>query len=118
MFWPASTLFPISECLGKGFGAGVVETHAINDGSGIGRAEHAGRGIAGLRVPGNAAEFAKAETKFFPNGNGGGKFIHAGGKSDRVGKFQAKNLHGKMLSGKKTADGSARSRIPAGSRKN
>ena len=83
----------MGQFFGDGFGAGIVEAHAVHDGPGGDSAEHAGRRVARLCVPRNAAEFAEPEAKFFPSGNGGGKFIHAGGQADGVGKFQAEGVN-------------------------
>ena len=91
---PAVGMFPRLEFAGKDFGAGIVEAHAVNDGFIGDGAEHAGRGIAGLGAPSDAAEFGEAEPQFFPDGHGGGEFIHAGGEADGVGKIEAKDADG------------------------
>src|ERR1035437_7284807 len=92
MIRPATGFFPFREFLRHGFRAGIIEAHAVDDGFVGDGAEHPGLGIARLRVPRHAAEFAETETERGPAGNGGGVLVHAGGEADRIGKVQSKNF--------------------------
>ena len=84
---PEAGLFALGQGAGHDFGTGIVEAHAIDEGLIGNGAEEAGRGIAGLGMPGDAAQFAKAKTERGPDGDGLSEFVHTGGEADGVGKF-------------------------------
>ena len=114
MIWPETGFFPFAKFLGDGFRAGIVETHAVYNCLVRDNAEHSWRRISRLRVPRHAAEFAETKAKFFPSGNGGGKFVHAGGKPDWIWKFQAENFHGQFWCRINASNNTASERTPAG----
>src|SRR5262245_37026843 len=84
---------PAGELSRHGAGAGIVESHAVDQGFVRDDAKHPGIGIARLRMPGDSAQFREAETKGRPSWNGGGVFVHAGSQPDGVGKTKAKTFH-------------------------
>ena len=92
MVRPASGFFPLGKFFRHRLCAGIIETHAVDDGFVGDRAEHPGRRIAGLRVPRHAAEFREAEAERGPAGNGRRVFIHARREADRVRKFQTEHF--------------------------
>ena len=93
---PAVERAPFGKLAGHFLGPGIVETHAVDEGFVGHGAEHARRRIAGLRVPGDAAEFAEAEAKRGPDGRGVSVFVHAGGETDGVGKAEAEEFDGQL----------------------
>lgn len=90
---PATARAPVGEALRHRFRAGIVEAHAIDERFIRDGAKHARRGIAGLRVPCDAAKFAEAEAERRPDRRGGGVLVHARREADRIGEIQAKNFH-------------------------
>src|ERR1039457_4757577 len=104
MFWPAARFFPISDLLREHFRAGIVETHAIDNRFVSNGAEHSRLRISGLRVPRHAAKLAKTKPEFFPDRNGGGKFIHAGGEANGIWKFQTENFNRQFRRAEKISD--------------
>ena len=80
-------------------------------------AKHPRRRISRLPVPRHTAQFAKTEAEFFPGGHGGGKFIHPGGQTDGIGKFQAENFDGQSRRAKNASNDAAANGLAAGAAK-
>jgi hypothetical protein len=111
---PAPQRAPVRELLREGFGAGIVEAHAVDERFVGDGAEHARGGIAGLRVPGDAAEFTEAEPERGPDGRGGGVFVHARGEPDGVAELQAEGFDGKLRRAEEGVERIAQGRVTAG----
>ena len=78
----------------EGFQALVVEAEAVDDGLGLGKAEQARFGIAGLGQRGDGAQFEKTEAQCGQCVDVAGVLVHAGRDADAVGKGQAQQLDG------------------------
>jgi hypothetical protein len=76
----------------EGVQAFVVEAQAVDQRIGLGQAEHARLGVAGLALGGDGADFDKAETHGGQAVDAAGVFVQPGGQADAVGKFEAGQL--------------------------
>jgi hypothetical protein len=73
-------------------GATIIESKPIDQRSIARQTEETRRGIAGLRVAGDSANFDKAEPKRAERIGCFAIFVEAGGQADRVAKRQTKPL--------------------------
>ena len=89
---------------GKGVGAAVVESHAVNEGVSFGDSEEARFGIAELGMPRDAADFAEAESQGLPCGNSDSIFVHSSGEADGVGEADSEAGCGKVVRSKKLVE--------------
>src|SRR2546426_1560241 len=93
MVGPTAKRAPMSKFLGDGFGAGIIEAHAVNDRLIAWHPEQAWLRIAGLRMPGDGAQLSEAETERGPNWDRIGVFVHAGSQAKWVWEFEAKQFN-------------------------
>src|SRR5437867_5779808 len=114
MAGPAVESAPMSELLGDGFGSGIVETHAVDDRLIGWHTKKAWLGIAGLRMPGDAAQLGEAETERGPNGYGVGIFVHASSQAERIWEFEAKQFNRHRGHGEERFERIANHVMPAG----
>ena len=84
----------VGEALGDGDGSVVIEAHSVDEGLVAWQAEHARLVVAGLRVPGDCADFDVAESELMPLIKGDGVFVEAGSKADSVRKVDSEKLDG------------------------
>lgn len=89
---------------GKSVSAAVVETHAIDESGGFGDSEEAGLRIAGLGMPGDAANFAESESQCLPRGNGDSILVHSGGEANGIGELDSEAGRGKVVRNKKLVE--------------
>jgi hypothetical protein len=77
----------------KALHAVVVESHAVDQGLGLGQPEQARPGIAGLRPRRDGAAFDETEAQARQPVDVRGVLVHPGRESDRVGEGQAHRAH-------------------------
>jgi hypothetical protein len=89
MLWPETARSPHPQLRRQRFRAQIVESHAIDQRFGGYRAKHSRRRISRLRLRGDAAKFAEAETEGRPRRDSGRFFVHSRGEPDRVREVKA-----------------------------
>ena len=95
-------------------GAGIVESHSIDEGLFGNESEHPWKLIARLAMSCDPIELGEPESQSLPNGNSFCELVHASGESHGIGKSKAEGFDRQFRCREQPMHASARQAIAAG----